>query len=293
MSARFGPAGNGDLFYKMGYKSSIEAPEFLNSIGLNAYEFQCGRGVNIGEQTAKKLGENARKYDVTLSIHAPYYISLASPKVETRENSIRYITESAIAARNMGAERVIIHPGGTKPYTQEEAFSIATETLKRTLVELDNLGLSDIRICPETMGKSALLGSLEQVLDFCLLDERFIPCIDFGHLNARNMGALKEFEDFSAIFDKIENALGASRLREIHIHFSKIEYTQGGERRHLTFEDDIFGPDFEPVIELIAKKSLSPVIICESAGTQADDAVTMAKFYKALQNIQATKDNTN
>lgn len=289
MSARFGSAGNGDLFYKMGYKSSIQAPEFLSSIGLNAYEFQCGRGVNIGEQTSIKLGENARAHDVALSIHAPYYISLASPKEETRENSIKYIIESATAARNMGAERVIIHPGGTKPYTQEEAFSIATETLKRTFSELDNLGLSNIRICPETMGKTALLGSLEQILSFCLLDERLIPCIDFGHLNARNMGALQKQQGFNTVFDQIENTLGASRLREIHIHFSKIEYTQGGEKRHLTFEDDVFGPDFEPVIELIVKKNLSPVVICESAGTQAEDAVIMANFYKALQNIEVTQ----
>ncbi len=284
MSARFGPAGNGDLFYKEGYKSSVEAPKFLRSIGLDAFEFQCGRGVNIGEQTAKKLGEEARKHDVALSIHAPYYISLASSKDETRENSIRFITQSAEAARHMGAERVIIHPGGTKPYTQEEAFAIATQTLQRTLKELDNLGLEDIRICPETMGKTALLGSLEQILDFCRLDERMIPCIDFGHLNARVMGALQAEKNFEAIFNQIENALGASRLKEIHIHFSKIEYTQGGEKRHLTFDDNLFGPDFEPIIEIIHKKNLSPVVICESAGTQAEDAAKMAEYYKNLQN---------
>lgn len=285
MSARFGPAGNGDLFYKKGYKSSFQAPEFLSNIGLNAYEFQCGRGVNITEQTANKLGENARTHNVALSIHAPYYISLASVKEEVRDNSIKYILQSAVAARNMGAERIIIHPGGTGPYSQEEAFSIATVTLKRALNELDNQGLSDIRICPETMGKAALLGSLDQILNFCLLDERFIPCIDFGHLNARDMGALREYQDFTEVFDQIENVLGASRLREIHIHFSKIEYTKGGEKRHLTFEDDIYGPDFEPVIELIVKKGLSPVVICESAGTQADDAVKMATYYKSLKNI--------
>lgn len=283
MRARFGPAGNGDLFYEKGYKSSKQVPEFLSSIGLDAFEYQCGRGVNIGEKTASEIGENAKLYDIALSIHAPYYISLASSKPEVRENSIRYILESAQAAKYMSATRVIVHPGGMGGLDEGQALELASDTLKRAIRELDRQNLGDIRLCPETMGKASLLGSLEQILQLCLLDERLIPCVDFGHLNARNMGALAEFEDYKAVFDKIEDVLGISRLREMHIHFSKIEFTKGGERRHLTFEDTVYGPSFEPVIEMILRKNAFPVVICESAGTQAEDARSMKTYYDSCR----------
>ena len=111
------------------------------------------------------------------------------------------------------------------------------------------------------------------------VDERFIPCIDFGHLNARTHGGLATYADFEAVLDKIENALGFDRLKVYHSHFSKIEYTEGGEKCHLTFEDEKYGPVFDFLAELIYKKGLTPVTICESAGTQAEDAAFMKKLY--------------
>ena len=133
------------------------------------------------------------------------------------------------------------------------------------------------------MGKINQLGTLDEVLELCALDERLIPCIDFGHLNARTLGGLNSFDDFKAVFDRVENKLGISRLREFHSHFSKIEYSAGGEKRHLTFEDKVFGPDYQPVIELVLKKNCSPTIICESAGTQAEDAKAMKDYYNKLK----------
>ena len=123
---------------------------------------------------------------------------------------------------------------------------------------------------------------MHEVLELCKLDERLLPCIDFGHLNARTLGGLKTYSDFENIFNSIENELGISRLKEFHSHFSKIEYTTGGEKKHLTFDDNIFGPNFEPVMELTAKKQCSPIFICESDGTQAEDALIMKNYYKEL-----------
>ena len=131
------------------------------------------------------------------------------------------------------------------------------------------------------MGKVNQLGDLDEVLELCSLDDSFLPCIDFGHLNARTFGEIKSIEDYERILDAIENRLGADRLKVFHSHFSKIEYTvPGGEKRHLTFADNAgFGPDYEPLMELVAKKQLSPIFICESAGTQDEDALTMKKCY--------------
>lgn len=281
MSARFGPAGNSKSFSEMGYKSSLDVPQYLEKTGLDAFEYQCGRGVNIGEQKARELGRLAAEKNIKLSLHAPYYISMSGIDPEKRLKSIDYILASARAVDRMGGDRIVVHTGSCGKISREEALSLACDTMKKALSALRENGLGHIHICPETMGKINQLGTLEEVLALCRLDEQLIPCIDFGHLNARTLGGLRTFEDFKKIFDDIENALGIERLRFYHAHFSKIEYSDGGEKRHLTFADTVFGPDFEPVIELTLKKNCSPTIICESDGTQAEDAKTMKNAYES------------
>ena len=147
-----------------------------------------------------------------------------------------------------------------------------------------NAGFSDVRLCIETMGKINQLGNLDEVMELCLVDESFIPCIDFGHLNARTFGNSKTREDYELILKTIENKLGKSRLNEFHSHFSKIEYTEnGGEKRHLTFEDMVYGPEYEPLMELVYRYGISPTFICESAGTQGIDAKSMKDYYMNLR----------
>ncbi len=278
---RFGPAGNSDSFAAMGYKKNTDIPEYVAGMGLNAYEYQCGRGVKISDASAEALGKAAQAKGVQLSLHSPYFISLSGVEEEKRDGSILYILQSARAVSAMGGVRVVVHSGSASKITREEALALAKNTLARAAKALDDEGLSHVRLCPETMGKINQLGTLEEVIELCRVDERFIPCIDFGHLNARTFGGLKTFADFEDIFRKIENGLGISRLRDFHSHFSKIEYTaNGGEKRHLTFEDTVFGPDFSPVAELIARKNCTPTIICESAGTQAEDARVMKHMYE-------------
>lgn len=282
MSANFGPAGNAESFSAMGYKNSLDIPEYIEKMGLDAYEYQCGRGVKIGEDKADMLGRLAAEKGIKLSLHAPYYISMSSVEEQKRDNSVDYILASARAVNAMGGSRIVVHTGSCGKLPREEALRLAKDTMKKAIAALDNEGLGNIRVCPETMGKMNQLGTLEEVLELCTLDERLLPCIDFGHLNARTLGALKEKQDFAAVFDAIENKLGAARLKEFHSHFSKIEYTAGGEKRHLTFEDTVFGPDYKPLIELIYERGLCPTVICESAGTQAEDALAMKKLYESL-----------
>lgn len=283
MSAKFGPAGNSDSFKTMGYKHSLQVPEYIVKKGLDAFEYQCGRGVNIGEEKARDLGKIADEKGVALSLHAPYYISMSSVEEEKRLNSIRYILDSARAVNFMGGTRIVVHTGSCSKISREEALSLAIDTMKLAIKTLDDEGLSGVRICPETMGKINQLGTLEEVIALCKLDERLLPCIDFGHLNARTLGGSNSKEAYEKILDTIENELGQARLKEFHSHFSKIEYSQGGEKKHLTFEDRVYGPDFEPLMELIYKKNLSPTFICESAGTQAEDAKQMKDYYLSLK----------
>lgn len=276
----FGTAGNPDAFFEKGHKDYLEAPEYLKSIGLSAYEFQGGHGVRIAPQKALKLGENAKDFGIKLSIHTPYYISVSSEKEETRLKSIQYIIDSAKAAKLMGAERIIVHSGSCSKMTREQALGFAKDTFKKAQAALDENNLSEIHICPETMGKINQLGTVEEVMEICSIDERLIPCIDFGHVYARNLGKLVDFSDFENIFSLIENKLGSERLKHFHSHFSHIEYTEsGGEKRHITFAEGLYGPDFEPVAELCLKKGCHPTFICESRGTQDVDALTMKDIY--------------
>lgn len=281
MNAKFGPAGNCNAFYEAGYHSTVEAPAWLKTWGLTAYEYQCGRGVRLSDATATALRASAEENGVQLSLHAPYYISLASKEPEKRENSVRYILESAAAIQKLGGDRIVVHPGGLGGLSREGATALAVETLQKAQSALDENGLSAVHICPEVMGKINQLGTLEEVLQMCRVDERFLPCVDFGHLNSRTAGALRETADFAAVLDAIGNALGEERLRRFHIHFSKIEYTSGGEKKHLTFADTAFGPEPLPLMELLAKRGLAPTVICESDGTQTADASAMQKLYFA------------
>ena len=283
MSAKFGPAGNSDSFFKMGYKGSLHIPEYVERMGLDAFEYQCGRGVNIGEDKARELGKLAAEKGITLSLHAPYYISMSSVEEEKRLNSIKYIMDSARAVDFMGGNRIVVHTGSCSKISRETALELAIDTMKKAITALDQAGLSHVHICPETMGKVNQLGTLDEVLALCKIDERLIPCIDFGHLNARDLGYFKTKEDYKTVFDKIENALGYDRLKTFHSHFSKIEYTTGGEKKHLTFADTVYGPDFEPVIDLVVQKGCSPTFICESDGTQAEDVKRMKDYYDSIR----------
>ena len=282
MSAKFGPAGNSLSFAAMGYKHSLQVPEYLTKMGLDAFEYQCGRGVNIGIDKATELGNIAREKGITLSLHAPYYISMSSVEEAKRLNSINYILASARAVNAMGGNRIIVHTGSCGKISREEALILAIDTMKKSIEALDNEGLGHIHICPETLGKVNQLGTLGEVLALCSIDERLIPCIDFGHLNARDLGCFKTLADYEKVFTEIKDKLGGDRLKTFHSHFSKIEYTTGGEKKHLTFEDTVFGPDFEPVMELTYKYGASPTFICESDGTQAEDALSMKKYYEEI-----------
>ena len=278
---RIGPAGNSESFTAMGYKSTPQIPEYLEKMGLNAYEYQCGRGVRINREGVLKLKAGCEARDIQLSLHAPYYISLSSVEEEKRQNSIKYILESAEAADLMGARRIVVHSGSCAKISREEALSLAGETLKQALAALDEAHLGHIIVCPEVMGKFNQLGTLEEVMELCKLDDRLLPCIDFGHLNARTLGGIRSKADYAAILDRIGEALGDARARQFHVHFSRIEYSKGGEKRHWTFAETQFGPEPQPLMELLAERGLAPVIICESAGTQAEDAKTMKRFFEA------------
>ena len=280
MSAYFGPGGNSDAFRLAGYKSTVDAPKFVKSIGLDAYEYEAGNGLSASPKILAEIGKKAAEHNIKMSFHTPYFISLSGVVEEKRLNSINYIRQSLDAAKLLGAGTIVVHSGSAAKITRDEAMRLAGDTLVKTLSEVDTYG---IKIGLETMGKINQLGTLDEVLELCRIDSAFVPVVDFGHLNARDLGGVfVTADDYLRVFDKIDRALGAEVACNLHCHFSKIEWTGSGEKRHLTFEDNLYGPNFEPLVETIYKNNLTPTIICESAGTQSDDALAMKKYYMEL-----------
>ena len=210
MSARFGPAGNSDSFSRV-HRSSLAAPGWIAGRGLDCYEYQCGKGVHVGEDTARKVGENAVEAGISLSLHAPYFINLANPDPEALKKTVGYITGACLAASWMGAERVVIHSGALMKRSRQEALETARASLREVIAACDGAGFGHIALCPETMGKINQLGDLDEVLELCTLDERLIPCIDFGHLYARSLGADDGQKAFVRMLDRVEEVLGTER----------------------------------------------------------------------------------
>lgn len=280
---RFGPAGNDEAFAEAGFKASVDAPAWIAQMGLTAFEYQCGRGVRIKEETAKKVGAAAVQHGIQMSLHAPYFINLSSREDERRKGNLRYVMESCAAARAMGADRIVVHTGGLGKLSREKALENSKENVMELLEAKDEAGFSDVTMCLETMGKIRVIGTAEETFELVALDDRLLPCIDFGHLNARTGGGMMAQDDVAALFDLMENTIGVERARIFHSHFSKIEYGNGGEVRHLTFADTTYGPEFDGVAVETVRRGYEPRFICESAGTQARDAVQMLEIFRRVQ----------
>ena len=279
---KFGSAANPDDFYEKGYEKSEQMPKYLHEFGLDAYEYQFSRGVRISDEKANKIKEEANKYNIALSVHGPYYISLSTQNADKQINTIKYITDSMAGAKKMGATRVVVHAGALLGLDREYAVKCACDLLKRAIDTADELNLGDITICPETMGKINQLGNSKEIIQMCKIDERLIPTIDFGHLYCRNLGEIKTKEDWKNELKLYINELGTERMKNFHAHFSKMEYTTGGEKCHVTFERKDCGPDEYEVLKAIKELKLEPTILCESAGTQSIDSKIMKDIYSKL-----------
>ena len=282
--ATFGPGGNSESFYDSGHKSTLEAPRWISEIGLDAYEFEAGNGLRASAETLAKIGAEAKKYGVLMSLHTPYFISLSGVEEEKRLKSLVYIRDSIAAAELLGADTIVVHAGSASKITRAEAMRLASDTLSRVADEF--AGKTAVKIGIETMGKINQLGTLDEVIELCKIDPIFAPVVDFGHMNARNIGSyFTDVDSYRAVFDSIAQGLGDEYASSLHCHFSKIEYTSAGEKRHLTFSDTVYGPDFEPLAEAIVLEGVAPRIICESAGTMAEDALYMKKTWQRKAGI--------
>ena len=280
---RFGPSGNSQIFYDEGNKKSTQAPAWLKSKGLSAYEYSFGRGYNMTEETAREIGKEALENDILVSVHAPYYINFANESEEMAEKSYDYVLRGLKYVEWFNGKKICVHLASQGKLERQVALELTKKRLQNLLaIVYDRFDMTNKYICPETMGKYQQIGNEYEIIDLCTMDKCLVPTFDFGHLNCLKQGGLVTLDDYRKIFDYAIEKLGHERVKNCHIHFSKIEFGHKGEIKHLNFDDSRFGPHFEQLAQVLKEYNLTPSIICESESHMAEDAMTMNRIYQNI-----------
>ncbi|MCX6771228.1 MAG: TIM barrel protein [Candidatus Micrarchaeota archaeon] len=275
---RFGPAGIPIGTPGEGTGAGIA---YCRQIGLGAMEVEFVHGVKMGEPAARDAGAVARKNDVLLSCHAPYYINCCAKEELKLAGSVRHIVSTAQAAFWLGATPIVIHPGFYMGRPAAECRKMVISTLRRCLDEMERRKISGVQLGAELTGKKSAYGSLDEIIG---LAEEFgakqaVPVIDFAHYHARE-ARLKTQEDYARILDKVEKRLGSSASRSFHCHFSGIEIIEAGEKNHLPISSN--SPPFEPLARAWVENGWSGKAICESPLLEKD-ALEMQKIYNKVE----------
>ncbi len=261
---RFGPAGTPPMFRLMGAKT-VDTPRLLHEEGLDAFEYPAvrwGGHPQIKEADARRLGEEAKQNDVRLSIHGSYFINLSGKK-DVVEASKQRLLACATAADWMGAYVMVFHTGFYGKFEKDYALKTCMDALKEVGSEMKARGLK-VKLGPETMGRKSQVGSLDEIITINCEIENVQLVVDWGHLHALHQGAFKTTDDMRKIAEKVEMELGTQALRGMHCHFSKIEFTAVGERKHHSLDEAAFGPEFSNLAEVILDFGMHPTVICET-----------------------------
>lgn len=281
---RFGPAGVPHMFRLMKAKL-VDVPKLLRTEELDAFEYAAvrwGQVPQIKQQDAQALGEEAKRNDVLLSLHGSYFINLLG-ETEVAQASKRRLIACAQAAEWMSAYVVVFHAGYYDNNGKTESLKKCVQAIKEVSATLKAMGIEKVKLGPETMGRHSQFGSLDEILAVCQEVEGTQLVIDWSHLHARTGGGLRSVEDFRKIAISAEDKLGTEAMRDMHCHFSKIEYTyKSGERRHHILDEAGFGPEFEQLAEVVAEFKMHPVFICETA-VQDVDAAKMRDTLKRVK----------
>ena len=281
---RFGPAGV-PASYTLMKATLSDVPRLLRDEGLDAFEYEAirwGPKPQIKREHAEELGKAALKNDVMLSVHGSYFINFCGER-DVVESSKRRLIACATAAEWMGAYVVVFHPGFYGRGIHTEVFKGCIEALEDVVKRMQEAGLKTVKIGPETSGKPTQVGSLDDVLDICQEVNKTQLVIDWSHLHARDRGRFKTLQDFRKVLEIAEDRIGIEAVRNMHCHFSKIEFTEKGERRHHVLEEHGYGPDFEMLAKIVVEFKLKPVFICETPLLNIDAVKMRDIFIRQLQ----------
>jgi deoxyribonuclease-4 len=256
---------------------SVGAIQTLAGLGLFAFELGWVQSVRVSKETCALIRAEADKQHVSLSVHAPYFINLNGSEEEWPKSRQR-LMDAAYYGHLAGATDIIFHPGSYFEQPPADVLKIAIPRLADCVAELRSKNIP-VRLRPETMGKSAMLGSLEDTLAMSQTIPGVLPCLDFAHLHARpGDGSMNSVPEWEELIQKYQNALGKDSLHEIHIHLSGIEYSAKGERNHLPLrESDL---KIRELLQTLKNNDCAGRILCESP-IMEEDALYMQSLWNA------------
>lgn len=274
---RFGPAG---IPIETPGKGTAAGIEYCRKIGLGAMEIEFVHGVNLKEEGARQAGEAARKNDVLLSCHAPYYINFCAKEKPKIYASISYIVATAQAASWLGASPIVIHTGFYMERPPSECRKLVLGTYQACLDRMDEKKIRGVVLGAELTGKKSAYGSLDEIIDLAenFGQEKVMPVIDYAHFHAREK-RLGSKDDYVSVLNRVEKKLGSSSSKNFHCHFSGIEFTDKGERNHLPVSSG--SPPFAPLAEAWKENGWSGRVICESPLIEKDALALQKMFAKA------------
>jgi deoxyribonuclease-4 len=246
---------------------SVGAVIHLRSLGLDAFELGWVRSVRVSEETCAAIKATAQGQDVALSVHAPYFINLNADEVEWPKSRQR-LMDAAHFGNLAGATDIIFHPGSYFGNPPENVLPVAIERLQGCIDELRVVG-NPVVLRPETMGKSAMLGSLDDTLKMSEVIEGVEPCLDFQHLHARaGDGTVNSYGEWMHILEGYGLALGVAAFKRLHIHLSGIDYTSKGEKEHLPILESDF--DLDGLMKALSAVGATGRMVCESPVLEED-----------------------
>jgi len=258
--------------------SSVEGIKTVRELGLDAMELEFVRGVRMSDKLAEEVRKVSEELNVVLTAHAPYYVNLNSPDEGKVEASIKRVMDTARVAYKCGGWSVVFHPayyGDDEPSTVHERVKRA---LKRIVKGLKDEGV-EVWVRPETAGGLAEYGNLHEVVALSQEVEGVLPCIDFAHIHARTNGAYNTYDEIASIFILLEKELGKECLKNMHMHFSGIEYGERGEIKHVNLEESDY--NYEALVKALKDFKVEGVIISESPNIEGD-ALLLKKAYSSL-----------
>jgi deoxyribonuclease-4 len=258
--------------------TSISGIERIRDVKLGCMELEFVRGVKMGEKSARNVLEKAEKLDVSLSVHAPYYINLNSAEPEKIDASIGRIHAAARIGSLCGARNIVFHPAYYHEDTTEKVYERVSALLKILTSRLEDESIHVI-LRPETTGKPSQFGSLDETLRLSSEIEGVLHCIDFAHLHARSNGAENSGEEFSRVLAKVEGTLGKEALYDMHMHVSGIEYGEKGERNHLNLEDSDL--QYAELMKALKDFRVKGLLICESPDNEGN-ALLLKRTYGGI-----------
>ena len=273
---RFGTAG---IPISTPKRSTVDGIIHVRNLGLDAMELEFVRGVNLKPELAKKIKYVAKKHDVLLTAHAPYYINLNAKEKEKVEASKRRIIQSAERLYEAGGWSVVFHAGYYLKQPPESVYQKILNELKDIERTLMDKGVK-VWIRPELTGKPTQFGDLKEIVKLSEELEMVLPTIDFAHAHARNKGQCNTVEEWREMLSFIEDRLGREALDNMHIHISGIEYGEKGERNHLNLQESDM--NWEDLLRVLKEFRVKGVVISESPNIEGD-ALLMKKKYEEIK----------